>query len=192
MDPAGPYLLVPGWGDSGPEHWQTLWQPELGAARVNVGDWFDARKDVWIAALTDAIAVLARRDPRPPVLVAHSLGCIAIAHWAQAIRRPVRAAFLVAPADVESAPGLTMLRTFAPLPRERLPFTSLVVTSDDDEYVTVSRADAFATSWGSELHVVPGVGHLNTASGLGRWPLGRALLDALVERSGETRRDREL
>jgi predicted alpha/beta hydrolase family esterase len=180
---ASPYLFVPGWGDSGPDHWQTLWQRELGAPRVVVADWLDPRREMWIAALADAIADLARRDPRPPVLVAHSLGCIAIAHWAHANRRPIRAAFLVAPADVESAPCLLGLRTFAPVPRDPLPFSSLVVASDDDPHVTATRADAFATSWGSEVRVISGGGHLNTASGLGCWPDGRALLDRLVERT---------
>ena len=82
MDPdrVSPHLIVPGWGGSSAEHWQSLWQPLLGAARVELNDWLSVHRDAWIAALDSALAELAQRDPRPPVLIAHSLGCIAIVH----------------------------------------------------------------------------------------------------------------
>lgn len=187
MDSASPHLFVPGWAGSGPDHWQSIWLRELGGDRMELDDWLDPRPDAWIAALDNAISNVARRDPRPPVLIAHSLGCIAIALWARACGRPIRAAFLVAPADVETAPCLPRLRAFGPVPRAPLPFSSLVVASDDDRYVSPSRADAFATAWGSDLRLIAGGGHLNAESALGSWPSGRALLDRLLERTALSR-----
>jgi hypothetical protein len=183
MTDSWPHLIVPGWAGSGPEHWQTHWEHALGASRVELADWLSPDPDAWTSALDAAVASLARRDPRPPVLVAHSLGCIAIARWARASRRSVRAALLVAPADVEYAPCLPTLRTFIPVRRARLPFSSLVVTSDDDPCVSLPRAEAFASAWGSELAVIARGGHLNAASKLGPWPEGRALLDDLLRRT---------
>jgi uncharacterized protein len=167
------YLIVPGWAGSGPDHWQTAWQDELGASRIAMVDWCDPRRETWVAAIDEAVAA----HPTPPTVIAHSLGCIATAHWAQRQRRPVRAALLVAPADVERH---TTLGDFAPLPREPLPFPSTVVTSDDDPYIAQDRAAALATDWGSDLHVIARGGHLNAASKLGSWPRGRAVLARLL------------
>lgn len=182
-----PVLVVPGWGGSGPAHWQTAWEAELGAARVALPDWCDPNLESWVTALDAALASLARRDPRPPVLVAHSLGCVVIAHWACRARRSIRAALFVAPADVERAPSLVRLRSFGPIPDRRLPFDSLVVTSDDDVHVALDRAQLFATQWGSDFHVIAGGGHLNAESGLGRWTDGLQLLDQLLLRSHSSR-----
>ena len=68
------------------------------------------------------------------------------------------------------------------MPLEPLRFPSIVVASDDDPYATADRARHFAARWGSELVMLSGAGHINSASGLGRWPAGRALLERL--RSG--------
>jgi len=65
------------------------------------------------------------------------------------------------------------------MPLVRIPFPSMVVSSTDDPYVTVDRAKVFATSWGSRLTLVERAGHLNSASGLGDWPAGYALLEEL-------------
>jgi len=182
-DVCSPVLVIPGWGGSGPDHWQTHWQHDLSASRIELADWFDPRRDAWLDALDSAVATLARRDPRPPVLVAHSLGCIVLGHWARRARRAIRAAFLVAPADVERAACVPVLRELGPVPDQPLPFSSLVVTSDDDPHVTVERAERFAAWWGSDLHVIHAGGHLNAASGLGRWPHGRELLAGLLRRT---------
>jgi predicted alpha/beta hydrolase family esterase len=181
MDPdrVSPHLIVPGWGGSSAEHWQSLWQPVLGAARVELNDWLSVQRDAWIAALDSALAELAQRDPRPPVLIAHSLGCIAIVHWSRIFRRPIRAALLVAPADVECAASLQALRSFAPIPLAPLPFSSVVVSSDDDPHITPPRAELLATQWGSRLELIAGGGHLNAASQLGSWAKGRELLAAV-------------
>lgn len=183
MDGAPPVLVVPGWGGSGPDHWQSAWQHQLGAACVELVDWLDPRPEVWLDALDRALVQLARVDSRPPVLVAHSLGCIVTAHRACRSHLAVRAALLVAPADVVHAPSLESLRAFGPVPTRSLPFRSLVVASDDDPHASLERAEAFASGWGSDLSVVRRGGHLNAASGLGDWPEGRTLLASLLRRT---------
>ncbi|MBA2964368.1 MULTISPECIES: RBBP9/YdeN family alpha/beta hydrolase [Ramlibacter] len=167
-------LIVPGWRDSGPGHWQTLWAERLpGAQRVVQDDWLHPARDAWVATL--AAAVL--RAPAPVVLVAHSLGCIAAAHLPPAAAARVHAALLVAPADPERR---AVLDSFAPVPSGRLPYRSIVVASSNDPYCPVRLAGAYARSWGSEFVRLPDAGHINVESGHGDWPLGLALLQSLL------------
>jgi predicted alpha/beta hydrolase family esterase len=140
-------------------------------------DWLEPRLADWLAALDAAVRACAI----PPVLVAHSLACALVAQWAAG--RPsaaVKAALLVAPADVDS-PAHTPdeVRNFGPMPLARLPFPSVMVASDDDPFVTPARAAAFARAWGSRLVMLPAAGHINADAGFGPWPDGRRLLDTL-------------
>ena len=74
------YLIVPGWQGSSDDHWQTHWQNSLpNSTRVEQADWLTPRREDWIAALAEAIAA----DSTPVILIAHSLGCITVAHWAE-------------------------------------------------------------------------------------------------------------
>ena len=111
------------------------------------------------------------------VLIAHSLGCVAVAHWAAAFGHRLRGALLVAPVDVET-PGFAAFPTtgFKPMPLQQLPFPSTVVASTTDEWVTLGRARQFANAWGSEFIDIGAAGHINAASGHGSWPEGLALL----------------
>ena len=175
-------LVVPGFGGSGAAHWQTRWEARHGYVRVEQDDWEQPDLDGWLAALDAAVAAA----PSPVALVAHSLGCALVAHWAaRGGGRGVRAALLVAPADVdEIAPWLDAVAGFAPVPTARLPFPSVVVASSDDPYVTPARAAAFADAWGAELVDVGAAGHLNAESELGDWDAGHALLARALERTG--------
>lgn len=170
-------LIVPGWQDSGPDHWQTHWQQCLGAARVQQHDWVTPRCDDWVAGLQRAVLAAGA----PVVLVAHSLGCITVAHWvlrgeAAWLRATVRGALLVAPADVERAAAPSPLRSFAPVPRLRLPFPALVVASSDDPFCAFERAVQFALDWGAGLRSLGRAGHINASAGYDRWDQGLALL----------------
>ncbi len=172
-------LLLPGLYNSGPEHWQTHWQaehPEF--VRVEQRDWETPDRREWVETLQRAIAA----DPGPAVLVAHSAACSLVAHWAAAHPESVqtiRGALLAAPADVD-APGFPSGPTgFAPMPLAPLPFPSIVVASTNDEYVTLPRAAQLALAWGSRLEVLGALGHINSASNLGSWPEGFALLREL-------------
>ena len=174
-------LIVPGLNGSGPAHWQSRWESLYPwTVRVAQSDWDHPNRADWLSTLESAIAA----SPEPVVLVAHSLGCALVAHLAS---RPsaarIAAALLVAPADVDS-PDRTPpeTRSFAPMPLVPLPFPATVVASDDDPYVTLARAQAFATVWGATFVDAGRKGHLNADSGLGDWPEGRRLLEALVAR----------
>ncbi|MFP5394414.1 MAG: RBBP9/YdeN family alpha/beta hydrolase [Gammaproteobacteria bacterium] len=169
-------LTLPGLGDSGPRHWQTLWErkhPDW--RRVTHRDWVKPEQAEWVAELDAAILL----SEGPPLLVAHSLACALVAHWAQSgSTMAVAGAILVAPADPE-APGFPPEASgFAPMPMARLPFPTIVVASSSDPYVTPERAAAFAQAWGSRLIELGDAGHINADSGHGDWPAGeRIVLD---------------
>lgn len=174
---AAPILIVPGYRGSEPEHWQSILERKLAAARrVEMPSWTQPRCDAWVAALENAVADCAR----PPVLVAHSLGCVAVAHWAARSVRPVAAALLVAPCDVERPVLAGALRDFAPLPRTQLEFPSRIAASSNDPYLDVERAGDLAHAWGARLDVLGARGHINMSSGFGPWPEGEALLQELL------------
>ena len=172
-------LILPGLYDSVPGHWQSLWEDSHASfRRVGQRDWRTPDRSEWVATLQAAVAESAV----PTILVAHSLGCSLVAHWAQAHRGPVQGALLVAPADVEAGGFPTGPTGFAPMPLAPLPFPSIVVASNNDPYVTLERAASFAGAWGAGLEIVGALGHINTESGLGVWPQGLALLDRLRRR----------
>lgn len=174
-------LLVPGWQNSGPGHWQSLWEAKVkGARRVEMPNWEFPRRPEWVEALDEAIARAWRETEEAPVLVGHSVGCTAIVHWAKEGRWPLRAAMLVAPADVDREDCPEPLQNFRPCPRRALPCPSLLVASQDDPFTTLAAASALATAWGSRLAVLDGAGHINQASGFGEWPRGEALLKDLM------------
>jgi predicted alpha/beta hydrolase family esterase len=182
MTPLASVLLVPGLSNSGPEHWQSLWQtkhPEY--HRVQQEDWETPRCADWIQTLHQSILTVGEG---PLVLAGHSLACATIAHYAAKhadCKGRVAAAFLVAPSDVEAPtypPGST---GFDLMPLRKLPFRSVVAASTDDPYVTLERAEFFARSWGSRLIKIANAGHINAASGHGPWPEGEAWLEQLRE-----------
>jgi predicted alpha/beta hydrolase family esterase len=178
----GTVLTVPGWNGSGPEHWQSLWEAaRLGFRRVEQRDWHRPSRGEWIDSLERAVA-----EARPPILlVAHSLGCIAVAHWAaNRDAAGIAGALLVAPPWLhDSAACAEELRSFLPMPTARLPFPSTLVASENDPYLPIEFAPRLARLWGSEFVNVGRQGHINIASGHGSWPAGERLLDRFVQAS---------
>jgi hypothetical protein len=172
-------LILPGWQNSGPEHWQSLWQVTHGYARVEQHDWLRPLRGDWIARLEDVLL----QQKEPAVLVAHSLGCLLVAAWAVHSRNThlVKAALLVAPGDAEREEMRPLLASWSPIPLQKLPFKSILVGSRDDPYCSFERAQAFASAWGADFVDAGAQGHLNTESGLGAWPQGQALLDRLQQ-----------
>jgi predicted alpha/beta hydrolase family esterase len=174
-------LLLPGLWNSGALHWQTHWERErTDCRRVLQQDWETPARADWVAALDAAVDA----EPGPVVLAAHSLACTLVGHWAaeasSASLAKVRGALLVAPSDAEAPSYPPGTRGFTPMPLGRLPFPSVLVYSTDDEYVSSQRALAFAAAWGSRAVSAGALGHLNSASQLGMWPLGLSLLDELI------------
>jgi len=176
---SAPVLVLPGYADSGPDHWQSHWErDEPACRRVAQDDWLEPKRQDWLARLDRYVAECAA----PPVLIAHSLGCALVAHCAQdAIAPRIAGALLVAPPDVDEVCHLLPeIETFAPMPTGRLPFRSIVVSSTDDPYVEPPRARAFAAAWGARLVELAGAGHINADSNLGDWPAGHRLLEELL------------
>ena len=176
-------LVLPGWQNSGPRHWQSRWEALYGDVRVEQSDWMHPLRGDWMMRLDEAIGELEAQEDSPQVaLVAHSLGCHLVAGWAAHSSKAarVRAALLVAPPDVEREEVQYALHSFTPVVRQPLPFPSLAVISEDDRFCAPERARAMAAAWGSRVLEAGPRGHLNSDSGLGDWPEGRQLLADLL------------
>lgn len=170
-------LIVPGFEDSGPEHWQTWLQGRwLNAVRVQQRDWFDAQCDEWVAQLEEQVA----RCGDDVVLVGHSCGTMTIAFWGARFRRRIKGALMVAPTDTELSNLPAGIRGFDPIPRTRLPFPSIVVASSNDPWMAFPKARNLAKAWGAELIDAGNAGHINTAAGYGPWEAGESLLRTLL------------
>ncbi|MFJ3383109.1 MULTISPECIES: RBBP9/YdeN family alpha/beta hydrolase [unclassified Curtobacterium] len=179
MNRERPWVIVPGIWNSDPEHWQSRWQAERGgdAVRIAPTSWSEPEPADWFAAIDRAIAAV----DGPPVLVAHSLGVLAVAGWlaADGGRNDdgrVAGAFLVAAPD-PGAPGFPEAAAGFAAPDRAVRTPTLLVVSDDDPYCTPERAEAMAASLGSDVRRIGAHGHVNVASGVGEWPDGRALLE---------------
>ena len=169
-------VIVPGWRNSGPGHWQSLWAERLeGAVRVVMAedDWQRPKRSVWVKVIAQTILA----QPGPVLVAAHSLGCIATTHLPPEVARRIQGALLVAPADPERR---GVLADFAPVPYQPLPYRSVVVASTNDPFCPIRTAGAYARSWGSEVVRLQNAGHINLESGHGEWPLGLALLQSLM------------
>jgi hypothetical protein len=172
-------LILPGWQNSGPAHWQSRWERTHGYHRVDQHDWMTPQRGDWMARLEDV--VLAADEP--VVFVAHSLGCILVAAWAAHSKNTdrVRGALLVAPGDPEREELQGVLPGWSPVVRNALPFPAVLVGSRDDPYCRFDRAQGMATDWGARFIDLGPAGHINADSGLGDWPQGHAWLIELMK-----------
>ena len=172
-------LLLPGWHNSGPDHWQSRWERAHGYVRVQQHDWERPLRGDWLMQLEEAIL----RCDEPALLVSHSLGCIQAAAWAAHSQNAhrVKAALLVAPGDVEREEIRALLPSWSPIERRALPFKSVLVASRDDPRCSFEKVQGLAQDWGSQLIDIGNAGHINADSGLGDWPAGHDLLQRLIE-----------
>lgn len=174
------FLTVPGLASSGPNHWQTIWENQYPDQfhRAEQLNWDWPVKDEWVPKLQETIHQLTE----PTILVAHSLGCITVAHWAQEFKSEfVKGALLVAPADAELSKRLNFVIGFRPIPATELPFKSIVVASTNDIYATITRSALFAKNWGSEFINIGKKGHINAVSNLEDWKDGKEILQQLSQ-----------
>ena len=170
------FIIQPGWNNSAPDHWQSHWQQQLGACRVDNQEWNAPRLEDWLDGLDRAVDACRR----PVVVIAHSLGCVTVAHYAQRHPHKLAGALLVAPADVERASAPAALSPFSPLPQQPLPFAARIVASDSDPFCLPLRSARIASLWRAPLTWLVGAGHINAASGHRQWEEGLAELDALL------------
>jgi len=167
---AADILIVPGYGNSGPEHWQTRWQNRIPSARrLEQRDWLKPVLEEWVAT----VVAEANAAEKPLVLVGHSLAVPTIIHAVPHITAKIAGAFLVAPPDVAD-PNIRPkhFMTFGPYPRERLPFPTMLVASRNDHYGAYEVAEELAEAWGALLMDAGEAGHINTDAGYGPWPEG--------------------
>ena len=172
--PRTPVLVVPGLYDSGPGHWQTLWQEQHSSFKRVVQDDFDTpRLEHWSATIARAVTDC----DMPPVVVAHSFGCLATVHAVLQLRCMLAGALFVAPADPDH------FNVASRLPMQRLSFPSTMVGSTNDPWIKFVKAGALAASWASRFVGCIDAGHINAESGHGPWPAGMALLRDVAERA---------
>lgn len=174
------YLTLPGYQNSGPHHWQTLWEkhdPKF--FRIDLHDWNHPHCAKWVETLERTVSSTGKDI----ILVAHSLGCLLVAHWAARTHLPIQGAFLVAPPDPTRPdfPRETSVG-FDPVPLRRFSFSSILVASTNDPFGSLEFATDCAQSWGSRLVNIGATGHINAESNLGMWPEGQRLLTTLVEK----------
>lgn len=174
-------LIIPGWTNSGPDHWQSRWEMKLSTARrVEQADWDRPKRAEWMARIEQEI----KASTKPVVLVAHSLGVLAAVSAARNLDAgAVRGGFFVAPPDAtQDGMPPEIDPAFAAVPTGPLTFPSLLVASRNDPYCAYDVADGLAADWGSLLVDAGESGHLNTASGHGPWPEGLTRFAMLLQR----------
>lgn len=174
-------MLLPGIGDSGPDHWQTLWERTLPfTQRIHQKDWNNPVCSDWCDAIERAVAACENA----PLVVAHSLGCLALVHWCSRTRGAVAGALLVAPPDPAASAFPATAVGFTPLAHRALPFPTTLVASANDPYASLQFAEACALAWRAQFVNAGNLGHINAESGLGHWEAGLALLSDLRHRAG--------
>lgn len=170
-------LIAPGYCGSGDNHWQTYWEKEnTEYIRIEQRDWSQPIADEW----TETIEKFVREAKTEVIVVAHSLGCIALALWAQKTKLRIKGALLVAPPNTDDEKLKSILKGFSPVPQHKLPFPSILLASTNDPYRSIEESEALAERWGSQFVNLGAVGHINGASNLKNWPEGREYLNKLA------------
>lgn len=168
------YLIVPGLNNSGPEHWQTIFEKSgNNFHRIIQKEWEAPDRNDWVEKIDREVSVYSLSSV---VLIGHSLGCTAIASWARDYRKKIKGALLVAPSDIEMAQYNFPAVGFDPIPKSKINFKTIVVASANDPWVSLQRAKMFADNWGSEFINIGNAGHINTDAGYGEWNEGLLIL----------------
>ncbi len=178
-------LIVPGLFGSGEGHWQRYWLRDHPDVRlVEQYDWNFPNLGSWMERLEEAL-----EEAGEAYIVAHSLGCVLTARLAgRPAARRVKGALLVAPCDIPVTETLHAGHlSFGTMPTEALPFPSMTVGSLNDIYMTLDRLTLFGRLWNSDVRNIGLAGHINIASGFGRWPSGYGFLETLKMRARHRR-----
>lgn len=171
-------LIIPGLHSSGPDHWQTWFEKHIpDSVRVIQRDWKIANLPDWSSRVRREIT----RNPGWITIAAHSFGALAASQAAFDHSDRIAGALLVAPADPEK------FGVEDNLPAVPLPFRTVVVASTNDPWISFERARHLADLWGADLINLGKAGHINAASGFGRWPEGLEILARLRRAHGTER-----
>lgn len=170
-------LVLPGIGGSGADHWQSHWEAaDPTFRRFRPADWDRPDLADWLCALDEGVG----GSDSPPLLIAHSLACLLVAHAAARLEGRIRGAFLVAVPDPDGPAFPAEAASFRDPPSQPFPFPALIVASSDDPYGSLDHARRRGGQWSAGLVEVGPRGHINGASGLAAWPEGRMLFDAFA------------
>jgi predicted alpha/beta hydrolase family esterase len=174
-------LILPGLHGSNEGHWQAHWANDhKGSKMVMQEDWNCPDLATWRLRVETELA-----EHQNVWIVAHSLGCILTANLAESpFADRISGALLVAPCDLARVEALhPCVVNFGAMPEKRLPFPSVVVGSLNDPYMDFNTAVRSADAWGSDLVEIGHAGHINIASGFGRWTAGYDFLELLKTRA---------
>lgn len=174
-------LIVPGLHDSGAAHWQTwLEQQYRDAQRVRQRDFSRPDLERWSERIQSRLESAGDGEW---IAVAHSFGCLALAHHLQQQPdSPIREVLFVAPAEPDKF-GLAER-----LPHQRLGRPSAMVASQNDPWMSAASALRWASRWGSSYSNLGLVGHINSESGFGPFPLAKRWVEAARARAARERR----
>lgn len=176
-------IVLPGYGGSGPQHWQSLWEAAQPLyRRFQPSCWERPLIGDWLEALDRAV----QAAEQPVILLAHSLSCLLVAHWAARGGRAA-GAMLVAPPDPQGPVYPDDAVGFDPLPTQRFGWPTLMVVSENDPYGSPEFAGGCARDWGADLISVGPLGHINSASGIGDWPQGHEIFRQFLNRLADER-----
>jgi predicted alpha/beta hydrolase family esterase len=168
-------VFVAGFGNSEPEHWQKIWfEQTKNAYWVEQDDWDNPNKDKWIEQLEKTLLHVKT----PVLFIAHSIGCHTVIEWVQKYfkNQYIIGALLVAPPDTNRENFPKEIVGFHNPSRDKLPFKSVAIISEDDPYSSLEQSERLARSWGCKVLHVGKKGHINLASDLGEWEEGKKIL----------------
>lgn len=179
----GTFLIVPGYADSSPSHWQGVWLELFSnAVKVVQKDWINVDQVEWVQTLDSAIQLALQ----PIILVGHSLGCSTILYWINSkesknsIHKIIGALLVVPPDPHSKAYRALSIKGFDLFPLNKLPIPSILVASENDPFLSINQGRFFADHLGSEFINIGRKGHVGEDSGLGEWKEGQALIQKLV------------
>lgn len=174
-------LILPGYQGSGETHWQTQWEihhPDF--KRIEQEDWDHPICAQWVSNVEETV----KKAGNPVIIVAHSIGCLVLAHWAASLHHsPIKGALLVAPPNPNEPVFPSIAEGFEQTPMKAFDFPSIIVASSNDPYARLDYAKNLADAWGSTLINVGEKGHINTTSNLGLWEEGLSYLEQLRQLS---------
>lgn len=172
------YINIPGLHNSDEEHWQSIWEKKYPNQfyRIIQKNWDQPDCETWINQIEN---MLTEFDTSQLILIGHSIGCMAIVHWLQTFKHPVKGVLFVAPSDAEKPNFPTYISGFTPIPKSKLSYPSILVASTDDHVSSIERCLEFSSNWGSQLIILENAGHIEAISGFGDWQQGFELLKKL-------------
>lgn len=180
------FVIIPGIDGSDAEHWQSLWEAGWGAEAVRIApaSWTEPSWGDWQEAISSAVTEVGTTGSdgvaqEQPVLVAHSLGCLAAAAWLQA-HPGAAVGFLVAVPD-PAGPRFPSAAADFGVVSGALGSAAVVVASADDPYGSVAFSREVAVQWGATWVEAGALAHISSGSALGVWPQGRELLGQFLD-----------